>query len=78
MKSQLQKLNNRLAKVEAELDKCRTSTMQDGWQTQRYAKKARKWDFYAQEKMRLLGQIEDIELGIDTTGGYIREALNSI
>ena len=30
----------RLAKVEKQLDKCRTSTMQDGWQTQRFAKKS--------------------------------------
>lgn len=55
----LQRLNKRLAKVEKELDKCRTSTIDDGWQTQRFAKKARKWDYYAQEKMKLKQLIED-------------------
>lgn len=57
----IEKLKKLLAKVEAELDKCRTSTLQDGWQTQRYAKNARKWDYYAQEKMKLLQQIEEYE-----------------
>ncbi len=61
MKSQLQKLNKQLEKIEAALNKCRTSTLQDGWQTQRYAKKARKWDYYAQEKMKILQQIEEYE-----------------
>lgn len=61
MKSQLQKLNKQLQKIEAALDKCRTSTLQDGWQTQRYAKKARKWDYYAQEKMKIKQQIEEYE-----------------
>jgi len=56
----LDKLKKRLAKVEAELDKCRTSTIQDGWQTQKFAKKARKWDYYAQEKMKLLQQIDEL------------------
>ena len=53
-KLQLQKLNKQLQKIEAALDKCRTSVMQDGWQTQRYAKKSRKWDYYAQKKMKIL------------------------
>ena len=42
-------------------DKCRTTVMQDGWQTQRHANKSRKWDYYAQEKMRLIQKIEEIE-----------------
>ena len=57
----LQRLKNKLEKVEATLNKCRTSTIQDGWQTQRFAKKSRKWDYYAQEKMKLKQQIEDEE-----------------
>jgi allantoicase len=57
----IDKLKKRLAKVESELDKCRTTVMQDGWQTQRHANKSRKWDFYAQEKMRLIQKIEEIE-----------------
>lgn len=55
----LQRLNKQLEKVDKELDKCRTSTIRDGWQTQRFAKKARKWDYYAQEKMKLKQLIED-------------------
>lgn len=54
-----QQIEKRLAKVEKELDKCRTSTIQDGWQTQRFARKSRKWDFYGQEKMKLLQMLDD-------------------
>lgn len=57
----IKSLRKKLDKIEKELDKCRTSTLQDGWQTMRYAKKARKWDYYAQEKMKLLQQIEEYE-----------------
>lgn len=57
----IEQLKKKLAKVEGELDKCRTSTLQDGWQTMRYARKARKWDVLAQEKMKLLQQIEEYE-----------------
>ena len=57
----IEKAEKQLAKVELELDKCRTSTIDDGWQTQRFAKKSRKWDFYAQKKMRLIQEIEDIK-----------------
>jgi tetrahydromethanopterin S-methyltransferase subunit G len=55
----LQKLKKRLEKIEKELDTCRTSVLQDGWQTQRFAKKSRKWDILAQRKMQLIQQIED-------------------
>ena len=54
-----QQIEKRLAKVEKELDKCRTSTMQDGWQTMRFARKSRKWDIYGQEKMKLLQMLEE-------------------
>lgn len=57
----LSKLKDKLAKVEKELDTCRTSVLQDGWQTMRYAKKARKWDILAQEKMKLIQQIEEYD-----------------
>ena len=57
----LQKLKNKLEKIEKELDKCRTSSFVDGWQTQKHARKARKWDYYAQEKMKLRQQIEEYE-----------------
>jgi hypothetical protein len=50
-----------LNKIEKQLEKCRTSVLEDGWQTQRYAKKSRKWDVLAQKKMEILQQIEDYE-----------------
>ncbi len=59
MKSPLQKLNSRLLKIEAELSTCRGSVLEDGWQTQRYANKMRKWDILAQEKMKLKSEIEE-------------------
>ena len=57
---QIQKIKTKLQRIESELDKCRTSTMQDGWQTSKHAKKSRKWDFYAQEKMNLLNQLDKL------------------
>jgi allantoicase len=57
----LQQLKSRLLKIESELSTCRTSVLQDGWQTQRHAKKARKWDILAQRKMEILSQIDEIE-----------------
>lgn len=59
MLTSLQKLKNKLKKVEKELQKVRgCSTLTDGWQTQRYAKKSRKWDILAQERMKLIQEIE--------------------
>jgi allantoicase len=59
--TKLQQLKSRLLKIKSELSTCRTSVMQDGWQTQRHAKKARKWDILAQCKMELIQQIDEIE-----------------
>ena len=59
--TKLQQLKSRLLKIENELSTCRTSVLQDGWQTQRHAKKARKWDIMAQRKMEILSQIDEIE-----------------
>lgn len=56
----IHKLKNQLEKVEKQLDKCRTSAMQDGWQTSKHAKKSRKWDFYAQEKMKLINELDKL------------------
>lgn len=59
-----QKLKSKLEKVEKELEKVRgCSPITDGWQTQRYAKKSRKWDMLAQERMNLINQIDDLENG---------------
>lgn len=58
----MQKLKNNLEKVEKELEKVRgCSPLTDGWQTQRYSKKSRKWDVLAQEKMRLIQKIEEYD-----------------
>jgi hypothetical protein len=54
-------LKLRLTKIENELSTCRTSVLQDGWQTQRHAKKARKWDILAQRKMEIINQIDKLE-----------------
>jgi allantoicase len=51
-------LQRRLNKIEKELSTCRTSVMQDGWQTSRHARKARKWDMLAEDKRNLLAKIE--------------------
>ena len=59
--TEIETLKKKLARIEAELDKCRTSVLQDGWQTQRFAKKSRKWDYFAQEKMKIIGRIDEIE-----------------
>jgi hypothetical protein len=57
----IHKLRNELEKIEKHLDKCRTSTLQDGWQTSKHAKKSRKWDFYAQEKMRIINELDKLK-----------------
>ena len=59
--TKLQQLKSKLLKIESELSTCRTSVLQDGWQTQRHAKKSRKWDIMAQRKMEILSQIDEIE-----------------
>lgn len=57
----LKKLNKRLKIIEKELDKNRTSSFVDGWQTQGYARKARKWDELAKEKFRILQKIDELQ-----------------
>jgi len=57
----LQQLNLRLIKIEKELSTCRTSVLQDGWQTQKHAKKSRKWDILAQRKMEIISQIDELQ-----------------
>jgi hypothetical protein len=60
MKTEKEKLQKRLEKIEVQLDRNRTSVIQDGWQTQRHAKKSRKWDFLAQEKFELIKQLNEL------------------
>ena len=59
--TKLKQLKSKLLKIESELSTCRTSVLQDGWQTQRHARKARKWDILAQRKMEIIQQIDEIE-----------------
>lgn len=57
---EIKKAERELEKIEHELDKCRTSTFDDGWQTQKFAKKSRKWDYWAQKKNELRSKIDDL------------------
>jgi hypothetical protein len=58
----INKLEKILEKVEKELEKVRgCSPLTDGWQTQKYSKKSRKWDFLAQKRMDLINEIENIK-----------------
>lgn len=59
--TQIGKLKQKLTNIEAKLNKNRPTVQIDGRQTQRYAKKARNWDMHAQEKMKILQQIEFCE-----------------
>lgn len=60
----IKQLLKKLSKIEKELEKVRgASPLSDGWQTQRLAKKQRKWDELGQEKMKVLIQLN--ELGYD-------------
>lgn len=61
MKTELEKLKSDLERCEAQLDKVRTSTINDGWQTQRFAKKSRNWDILAQHKISLMSAISELE-----------------
>ena len=66
-------LQQRLDKIEKGLSTCRTSVLQDGWQTQKHAKKSRKWDILAQRKMELIQQIDEIEYSqsLTDTKGFV-------
>lgn len=57
----LDKLKNKLSKIEKELDKVRTSSFVDGWQTTKHAKKSRKWDELAKDKFNILKAIDLLE-----------------
>ena len=55
-----EKLIKKLEKIEMELEKCRTSSYIDGWQTQKHAKKSRKWDMLSHEKFELQIKINEL------------------
>jgi hypothetical protein len=58
----IKQLLKKLNKIEKELQKVRgASPLSDGWQTQRLAKKQRKWDELAKEKINILIKINEYE-----------------
>ena len=59
-RNKIELLERKLIKIEEQLDKCRTSSFVDGWQTSRHAKKARKWDFYSSEKRKIQDKLEEL------------------
>jgi len=57
-----QKLQKKLVKVQKEIDKIGiVSTLELGWQTQRFAKASRKLDYLSIEKIEILKKLEDYE-----------------
>ena len=59
MKSKLEILKNRLEKVEKQREKVRgCSPLTHGWQTKKYAKASKDWDYYALIKMQLIQEID--------------------
>lgn len=61
MTSEESNLRKRLARVLKDLDKSRATVLVDGWQTQRFAKKSRRWDILAVEKFEILEKLEQFE-----------------
>lgn len=55
----IKQLLKKLNKVEKELEKVRgASPLSEGWQTQRLAKKQRKWDELSKEKYEILKKLD--------------------
>lgn len=60
-KKEIQRIEKRLQTIEKELEKVRNYSAQiDGWQTQRFAKKPRKYDYLALEKFELIKKLEEL------------------
>ena len=61
-KMEIQRIKRRLQTIEKELEKVRDYSAQaDGWQTQRFSKKSRKYDYLAMEKFELRRKLEELE-----------------
>ena len=59
---EIQRIKRRLQTIEKEIEKVRDYNAQtDGWQTQRFAKKSRKYDYLAMEKFELRRKLEELE-----------------
>jgi predicted secreted hydrolase len=51
----------KLSKIEKELEKVRgASPLSDGWQTQKLAKKQRKWDELSKEKFEIINKLTEL------------------
>ena len=62
MLTKLDKLKKELEKVEKKLEKVRgCSSLTDGWQTMRLAKKQRSWDILGDKRTQLRWEIEELE-----------------
>lgn len=60
--TEIQRIKKRLQTIEKELKKVRDYSVQsDGWQTQRFAKKSRKYDYLALEKFELQKKLNEYE-----------------
>lgn len=59
-------IEKRLQTIEKELEKVRDYSAQiDGWQTQRFSKKSRKYDYLALEKFELLNKLKELNLSFN-------------
>lgn len=59
--NQKEKLQRELAGIEMKLEKCRTSTFDDGFGTSRFARKSRNWDYYAKKRTELRIKLSELE-----------------
>lgn len=58
----IEKLKKELEKVEKQLEKVRgCSSLTDGWQTMRLAKKQRSWDILGEKRHQLRCEIDELE-----------------
>lgn len=70
MKKEIQRIEKRLQTIENELEKVRNYSAQiDGWQTQKFAKKSRKYDYLALEKFELKQKLTDLNLSFNICVG---------
>jgi hypothetical protein len=61
MKTEKEKLEKQLSKVQKEIDKLGiVSTLELGWQTQRFARASRKLDYLSMEKFEILKKLETL------------------
>ena len=60
MNKEIQRIKKQLQTIEKELEKVRDYSVQsDGWQTQRFAKKSRKYDYLALKKFELQKKLNE-------------------